>query len=182
MSSFSRSADSLPAETGQTARETAPAARPLKLSRAEWIVLALALIALAVLRWFSVTSHRWNSDESQHLHVVWAWTVGKLQYLDIFDNHTPLFHILNAPLLKWLGERADIIKRIHRGLTAQQIDRSVADFVLDDDGRGEPIVGRFVARGLAEYLIVQFRASQRAADVPRWRMADRRYKSQPAPT
>ncbi|EDY19291.1 hypothetical protein CfE428DRAFT_2976 [Chthoniobacter flavus Ellin428] len=114
MSSFSRPADSLPVDS--TAREAASAARSAKLTRTECLILALALILLAGLRWFSVTSHRWNSDESQHLHVVWAWTVGKLQYRDIFDNHTPLFHILNAPLLRWLGERADIVLPMRRAM------------------------------------------------------------------
>ena len=73
------------------------------------MILALALVVMAIFRWFTIFSHRWNTDEPQHLHVVWAWTVGKLQYRDIFDNHTPLFHILNAPLLRWFGERADIV-------------------------------------------------------------------------
>jgi 4-amino-4-deoxy-L-arabinose transferase-like glycosyltransferase len=82
----------------------------MKLSRLEIAILALALVVLAVFRWFSVYSHKWNSDEPQHLHVVWAWTVGKLQYRDVFDNHTPLFHILCAPLFRWLGERADIVQ------------------------------------------------------------------------
>jgi type IV secretory pathway VirD2 relaxase len=56
------------------------------------------------------------------------------------------------PTMRALGERADIIKRIHRGLTAQRIECSVTDFVLDDDGRTEPIIGRLVARGLDDEL------------------------------
>ena len=79
-------------------------------------MIVVALLMLAMLRWCSVYSHRWNTDEPQHLHVVWAWTVGKLQYRDIFDNHTPLFHILNAPLLRWLGERADIVLLMRRAM------------------------------------------------------------------
>ena len=50
-----------------------------------------------------------DSDEPQHLHVVWAWTQGLLPYRDVFDNHTPLFQMLSAPLLWLLGERADIL-------------------------------------------------------------------------
>ena len=50
-----------------------------------------------------------NSDEPQHLHVVWAWTQGLLPYRDVFDNHAPLFQALSAPLLSLLGERADIV-------------------------------------------------------------------------
>ena len=53
-----------------------------------------------------------NSDEPQHLHVAWGWTQGMLQYRDYFDNHTPLFHLAMAPLVAWLGERADLLFRM----------------------------------------------------------------------
>jgi hypothetical protein len=61
------------------------------------------------MRWCYAHSYRWNSDESQHLHVVWGWTNGLLPYRDVFDNHTPLFHFLSAPLFALLGERPDIV-------------------------------------------------------------------------
>ena len=48
---------------------------------------------------------RVDSDEPQHLHVVWAWTRGMLPYRDVFDNHMPLFHLLTAPALLVIGER-----------------------------------------------------------------------------
>ena len=66
----------------------------------------LALLGLQVLFAFH---WRVNSDEPQHLHVVWAWTQGLLPYRDVFDNHAPLFQMLSAPLLWLLGERADIL-------------------------------------------------------------------------
>ena len=50
-----------------------------------------------------------STDEPQHLHVAWGWTQGMVQYRDFFDNHTPLFHLLAAPLVAWIGERADIL-------------------------------------------------------------------------
>jgi 4-amino-4-deoxy-L-arabinose transferase-like glycosyltransferase len=67
-----------------------------------------------VLGWFwlrrgSVYNHPWDSDETQHLHVVWGWTQGLIPYRDFFDNHTPLFHILFAPIFSILGERPDIV-------------------------------------------------------------------------
>ena len=64
------------------------------------------LLALRVLFAFTLQV---DSDEPQHLHVVWAWTQGLLPYRDVFDNHTPLFQLLMAPLLALLGERADIV-------------------------------------------------------------------------
>ncbi|NCT68472.1 MAG: hypothetical protein GXC76_12655 [Rhodanobacteraceae bacterium] len=77
-----------------------------------WLV-ALALTAAAILllalRVKTALTLAMNSDEPQHLHVVWAWTQGLLPYRDVFDNHAPLFGWLCAPLLAWLGERADIV-------------------------------------------------------------------------
>lgn len=54
--------------------------------------------------------------------------------------------------LRQLGERGDIIKRIHRGLTASGIDRSAASYVLAAETISEPIVGRLVSRGLDDEL------------------------------
>lgn len=66
---------------------------------------ALALLGVAVaLRLLGVWEYRFNSDEPQHAHVVWGWTRGLVQYRDFFDNHTPLFHMLWAPLLAAFGE------------------------------------------------------------------------------
>jgi len=56
------------------------------------------------------------------------------------------------PTMRTLGERTDIIKRIHRGLAAQHIERSTSDFVLDEESARQPIVGRLVARGLDDEL------------------------------
>ena len=55
-------------------------------------------------------------------------------------------------VLRALGERGDIIKRIHRGLTERGIDRAAGDFVLDAETRGDPIVGRLISRGLDDEL------------------------------
>ncbi|MEO8378752.1 MAG: hypothetical protein ABI779_03725 [Acidobacteriota bacterium] len=79
------------------------------MSRSERLLLwsaAVAALALRVLAWLH---YRFDSDEQQHLHVAWGWTAGQVQYRDLFDNHTPLFHMLTAPLLALLGERADIL-------------------------------------------------------------------------
>jgi type IV secretory pathway VirD2 relaxase len=54
--------------------------------------------------------------------------------------------------LRALGERGDIIKRIHRGLTERGIERSTGDFAWDSDSRGDPILGRLVSRGLDNEL------------------------------
>jgi type IV secretory pathway VirD2 relaxase len=55
-------------------------------------------------------------------------------------------------LLRALGQRGDIIKRIHRGLAEQRIERSVADFALDSTSTVQLVIGRLVARGLDDEL------------------------------
>jgi len=68
------------------------------------ILGALVVLGL-VLRVAMAWRFRVDSDEPQHLHVVWAWTRGLLPYRDVFDNHMPLFHLLTAPALLPIGER-----------------------------------------------------------------------------
>jgi type IV secretory pathway VirD2 relaxase len=56
------------------------------------------------------------------------------------------------PTMRALGEQNDIIRRIHRGLAKQGIDRSVTDFALGDGDAAGPITGRLIARGLDDEL------------------------------
>jgi len=54
--------------------------------------------------------------------------------------------------LRELGERGDIIKRMHRALTERGIERGLTDYVLSGEAHGEPVIGRLVARGLDDEL------------------------------
>src|SRR5260370_3058463 len=88
-------------------------ALPIEEDRAEpvgqvWLfrlVVGLFVASRVVLAWHQTI----DSDEPQHAHVAWAWVHGFVQYRDVFDNHTPLFHLLSAPLVALIGERADIL-------------------------------------------------------------------------
>src|SRR3546814_18964989 len=67
--------------------------------------------------------------------------------------YTTLFRSENAEAtLRELGERGDIIKRIHRGLTERGIERGAASYVLASESLNEPVVGRLVDRGLDDEL------------------------------
>jgi hypothetical protein len=92
--------------------------RPLARRLADYFVLsypyeftsaALLLIALILLRGITIMHYRFGSDEPQHLHVVWGWARGFVQYRDLADNHMPLFQILCAPIYKLIGDRATIL-------------------------------------------------------------------------
>lgn len=54
--------------------------------------------------------------------------------------------------LRALGERGDIIKRIHRGLCASSVERNAGSYVLAGESLGDPIIGRLVDRGLDDEL------------------------------
>jgi len=54
--------------------------------------------------------------------------------------------------LRELGERGDIIKRMHRALTERGIERGSASYVLAAESLDTPIVGRLVDRGLDDEL------------------------------
>ena len=58
------------------------------------------------------------------------------------------------PILRRMGERGDILKTMHREMTEQGLLRSAADYVLHGPAElsSRPIVGRLVARGLADEL------------------------------
>jgi hypothetical protein len=92
----------LPATTGVVA----PLARP---RTGEKVAIVLFAICAVVLKTLAILRYRFDSDEPQHLHVAWGWTVGLLQYRDVFDNHAPLFHMVTAPILAAVGERANVL-------------------------------------------------------------------------
>ena len=75
----------------------------------EFTSAALLLIALILLRGITIMHYRFGSDEPQHLHVVWGWARGFVQYRDLADNHMPLFQILCAPIYKLIGDRGTIL-------------------------------------------------------------------------
>jgi type IV secretory pathway VirD2 relaxase len=54
--------------------------------------------------------------------------------------------------LRELGERGDIIKRIHRGLAERGIERGTSNYVLAGESLDVPVVGRLVDRGLDDEL------------------------------
>ncbi|MCK1627893.1 DUF3363 domain-containing protein [Bradyrhizobium sp. 160] len=55
-------------------------------------------------------------------------------------------------ILRELGDRGDIIKRIHRSLTERGIERGTASYVLAGESLDVPVIGRLVDRGLDDEL------------------------------
>jgi len=55
-------------------------------------------------------------------------------------------------VLRELGERGDIIKRMHRALTESGIERGSGNYVLAGESLDVPVIGRLVERGLDDEL------------------------------
>src|SRR5437870_638452 len=99
------------------------------MKRAPAISLSLIAAALAT-RVALIFRYRFDSDEPQHLHVAWGWTHGLVQYRDVFDNHAPLFHLMAAPLVRALGERADILVILREWMMPLTVLSLVATYIL----------------------------------------------------
>jgi Dolichyl-phosphate-mannose-protein mannosyltransferase len=76
---------------------------------AEFVAAASLFALMIVHKLASMTHYRFDSDEPQHMHVIWAWARGFIQYRDVFDNHMPLFQIMFAPIFGLIGDRATIL-------------------------------------------------------------------------
>jgi hypothetical protein len=77
--------------------------------RTEFIAAALLFALMLALRIVNITRYKFDSDEAQHLHVIWGWANGFVQYRDLCDNHMPLFQLALAPVYKLIGDRATIL-------------------------------------------------------------------------
>jgi hypothetical protein len=74
------------------------------------VLAAVILFALMLaLKCANVFAYRFDSDETQHLHIIWGWSRGFVQYRDLFDNHMPLFHLFFAPIFALFGERTSTL-------------------------------------------------------------------------
>ena len=87
-----------------------------------------------------------------------ALKVGRLRTLEILGvagqvGHSQWFIKPEAEnVLRELGERGDIIKRMHRALTERGIERGSASYVLAGESLEVPVVGRLLERGLDDEL------------------------------
>jgi 4-amino-4-deoxy-L-arabinose transferase-like glycosyltransferase len=79
---------------------------PPGLETRETLLFGAACALLLAAKLLALVYYRIDSDEPQHLHVVWNWLHVGVGYRDFFDNHTPLFHLMCVPVLALVGEQA----------------------------------------------------------------------------
>ncbi|MCY1668988.1 relaxase/mobilization nuclease domain-containing protein [Rhizobium sp. SL86] len=95
------------------------------------------------------------AQQPDEFHAMKVGRLRKLETLGLADQIGPGQWVMadNAEAtLRELGERGDIIKRIHRGLTDRGIERGTANYVLAGESLDESVVGRLVDRGLDDEL------------------------------
>jgi len=93
--------------------------------------------------------------QPDEFHALKVGRLRKLESLGLADQIGPGQWVLaeNAEAtLRELGERGDIIKRIHRGLTERGIERGASSYVLAGESLDDPVIGRLVDRGLDDEL------------------------------
>jgi type IV secretory pathway VirD2 relaxase len=107
----------------------------------------------------------WSTDKDAFRQTLRAGRLQKLKHLGLAEEVRSGQWRLSGDLeetLKPMGERGDIIKTMHREMTAKGVVRAAADCVIFDPAAKDsrPITGRVVARGLSDeindrhYLIV----------------------------
>ena len=88
-------------------------------------------------------------------HALKVGRLRKLEALGLADQVGPGQWVIGdgaEATLRELGERGDIIKRMHRALTDRGIERGSASYVLAAESMDTPIIGRLVERGLDDEL------------------------------
>ena len=88
-------------------------------------------------------------------HALKVGRLRKLEALGLADQVGPGQWVIGdsaEATLRELGERGDIIKRMHRALTERGIERGSAGYVLVAENLDTPIIGRLVERGLDDEL------------------------------
>ncbi len=93
--------------------------------------------------------------QPDEFHALKVGRLRKLESLGLADQVGPGQWVMaeNAePTLRELGERGDIIKRIHRSLMERGIERGASAYVLAGESLDDPVIGRLVDRGLDDEL------------------------------
>jgi hypothetical protein len=100
-----------PAQTSPLVRDTwvTRGANYFGMPRREFIAAASLFALMIAFKLLNMVCFRFDSDEPQHLHVIWAWARGFVQYRDVFDNHMPFFQIMFAPIFALIGDRPTIL-------------------------------------------------------------------------
>ncbi len=89
------------------------------------------------------------------LHEIRIGRMRTLERLGLAEPVGPARWVLTSdtePKLRALGDRGDIIKRLHKTLAKDGASRAPSSWALEGERHGEPVIGRLIARGLDDEL------------------------------
>jgi type IV secretory pathway VirD2 relaxase len=95
------------------------------------------------------------SQQPDQFHALKVGRLRRLESLGLAHQLGPGQWVMDEAAettLRELGDRGDIIKRIHRSLTERGIERGTASYVLSGESLDVPVIGRLVDRGLDDEL------------------------------
>ncbi len=93
--------------------------------------------------------------QPDEFHALKVGRLRKLEVLGVAGQVAPGQWFVKSEaetVLRELGERGDLIKRMHRALTERGIERGSANYVLAGESLDVPVIGRLVERGLDDEL------------------------------
>ena len=93
--------------------------------------------------------------QPDEFHALKTGRLRKLEALGLAEEVGPSQWVIGdkaEATLRELGERGDIIKRMHRALTERGVERGSAGYVLAAESLDTPIIGRLIDRGLDDEL------------------------------
>lgn len=96
-----------------------------------------------------------SSHQPDEFHTLKIGRLRKLERLGLANEIRPGQWTMDdeaETTLRALGERGDIIKRVHRSLAGKGVDRGAADYVLAAEQIDRPVIGRLLERGLDDEL------------------------------
>jgi hypothetical protein len=96
-----------------------------------------------------------GADEDPELRRLLIGRAAKLERLGLAEQVGPAQWTLKSglePTLRDLGVRGDIIKTMHRAMTAGDREPDIASFAIHGEEPSAPILGRLVERGLHDEL------------------------------
>jgi hypothetical protein len=79
-----------------------------RLDKTDWFLVALTGLLLARQVWWMLRGE-FNPDEFENIQVTWLLTQGLWPGRDYFHPHMPLYNFLLLPILRLVGERAEIL-------------------------------------------------------------------------
>jgi type IV secretory pathway VirD2 relaxase len=150
-----RAAERVTVELGPRSEQEIRASLEREVDAERWTSLDRSLLAISDEEGGVADLRPGRASEDPGLRRLMIGRAGKLERLGLAEQVGPAQWSMKPglePALRDLGIRGDIIKTMHRAVSAADRQPDVAAFALHGDEASEPVLGRLVERGLHDEL------------------------------